>query len=70
MGRAYKDTFTAPSKCLFEPDLKTGAGQNSSPSLAGQSCRSALNLGGAAAPPYRRCEEFCLAPFKTFKAAD
>jgi len=31
-------------------------------SPAGQSCRSALNLGGAAAPPYQRHEEFCPAP--------
>jgi hypothetical protein len=31
-------------------------------SSVGQSCRSALNLGGAAAPPYRRHEEFYPAP--------
>jgi hypothetical protein len=30
-------------------------------SPVGQSCRSALNLGGAA-PPYQRHEEFCPAP--------
>jgi hypothetical protein len=44
------------------PTFPWGVRQNSSPSLVGQSCRSALNLGGAAAPPYRRCEEFCPAP--------
>jgi len=32
---------------------------------AGQSCRSALKLGGAAAPPYRRREEFRPASFVT-----
>jgi hypothetical protein len=31
-------------------------------SSAGQSCRSALNLGGAAAPPCQSREEFCPAP--------
>jgi hypothetical protein len=34
-------------------------------SPVGQSCRSALNLGGAAAPPCRRHEEFCPAPAVT-----
>ena len=30
--------------------------------VGGQSCRSALFLGGAAATPYRRDEEFCPVP--------